>query len=277
MRADKQPLGLTSVYVDLNLDLRIPQKLAFPDYLKELQSAREQTREAMQPERGETRLLPVLEALAHHPKMVLLGRPGSGKSTLSTYLALSLAEAALGDAAALKRLGKWWKHGPLLPVSVILREFAATLPADLDRGRAKQLWDFIAADLANSGRGEATAAALRQAAETHGALFLLDGLDEAGDEARRARVLEAVDEFTRTAGAKSAVSCSLLARMPGRKPPLLPAIRRPNRQRRGSTPCRRPTVSPTSSRDKSRSSLSTGITRSLRWAGSGRARRRRKP
>ena len=202
MRADKQPLGLTSVYVDLNLDLRIPQKLAFPDYLKKLQSAREQTREAVQPERGETRLVPALEALAHHPKMVLLGRPGSGKSTLSTYLALSLAEAALGHAAALKRLGRWWKHGSLLPMPVVLREFAATLPADLDRGRAKHLWDFIATDLANSGHGEATGAALRQAAEARGALFLLDGLDEAGDESRRARVLEAVDEFTRTASAK---------------------------------------------------------------------------
>jgi formylglycine-generating enzyme required for sulfatase activity/nucleoside phosphorylase len=202
MRTDRKPLGLTSVYVDLNLDLRIPKKLAFPDYLKKLQSAREPAREAMQPDRGETRLVPVLEALAHYPKMVLLGRPGSGKSTLSTYLALSLAEAALGDAAALKRLGRWWKHGPLLPVPVTLREFAATLPADLDRGRAKHLWDFIAADLANSGRGTGFGETLRKFAEDRGALFLLDGLDEAGDESRRARVLEAVDEFTRNAGAK---------------------------------------------------------------------------
>ncbi len=202
MRTDRKPLGLTSVYVDLNLDLHIPKQFTFPDYLEKLRSKREPALEAMQPERGETRLVPVLEALAHHPKMVLLGRPGSGKSTLSTYLALSLAEAALGDPAALKRLGKWWNHGPLLPVPVTLREFAARLPAGLDRGRAKHLWDFIAADLADSGRGAGFGETLHQIAETRGALFLLDGLDEAGDEARRARVLEVVDDFTRNAGAK---------------------------------------------------------------------------
>ena len=202
MRTDRQPLGLTSVYVDLNVNLRIPKQLTLPVYLERLRPAREEAREAMQQERGETRLVPVLEALAQHPKMVLLGRPGSGKSTLSTYLALSLAEAALGDQAALKRLGKGWKHGPLLPVPVVLREFAIGLPADLDRGRAKHLWDFIARDLANSGRGAGFGEMLRQVAETRGALFLLDGLDEAGDETRRARVLEAVEEFTRTAGAK---------------------------------------------------------------------------
>ncbi len=198
MRTDRKPLGLTSVYVDLNLDLRIPEKLGLPDYLTKPQRALE----AMQPESGETRLVPVLEALAYHPKMVLLGRPGSGKSTLSTYLALSLAEAALGDGVALERLGKWWKLGSLLPVPVVLREFAATLPSGLDRGRAKHLWDHITADLANSGRDAGFSETLRRVAETRGALFLLDGLDEAGDEARRGRVLEAVGEFTCTAGAK---------------------------------------------------------------------------
>ena len=47
-----------------------------------------------------------------------------------------------------------------------------------------------------------TGAALRQIAESEGALFLLDGLDEAGDDARRARVMEAVEEFMLKAGPK---------------------------------------------------------------------------
>ena len=43
-------------------------------------------------------------------------------------------------------------------------------------------------------------ALLHKVADQSGALFLFDGLDEAGDEQRRARVLEAVTEFMSTAG-----------------------------------------------------------------------------
>jgi formylglycine-generating enzyme required for sulfatase activity len=193
-RPGQQPLGLTSVYVDLNVDLRIPSDTTLAAYLS---AARQHERMA---EKQETRQVSVLEALAHHPRLVLLGKPGSGKSTLSAYLALSLAQAGLGDATALKRLGAEWTHGPLLPVRVILRQFAASLPADLERGRAAQLWKFMGDELVNSGLPPDVGLLLQNVAAESGALFLLDGLDEAGDETRRARVMEAVTEFMRTAG-----------------------------------------------------------------------------
>ena len=106
----------------------------------------------------------------------MLGDPGGGKSTFVNYLAFCLAMAQLEpEAGWLERL-PGWTQGALLPVRVVLREFAASLPADLERGRAKHLWDFIAADLANSGRQADTAAVLRKTAEARGAIFLLDGL-----------------------------------------------------------------------------------------------------
>ena len=200
-RPGTQALGLTSVYVDLNTDKRIPAKTTLAEALTEEREPgkRLERTETMKTE-VETRLVPVLEALALHPKMVLLGRPGSGKSTLTAFLALSLAEARLAEAKLEERLGSQWPHGPLLPIRVILRKFAASLPADLARGCARHLWDFLRQDLINSELAATTAGALRDAAKDKGALFLFDGLDEARDPHTRARVLEAVADFAAHAG-----------------------------------------------------------------------------
>jgi hypothetical protein len=50
----------------------------------------------------------VTEAIANHQQLVLLGEPGSGKSTALRYLALKLAEAGLNAGAALvEQLDGW--------------------------------------------------------------------------------------------------------------------------------------------------------------------------
>ncbi len=198
-RSDQQPLGLKNVYVDLNLDFRVPANLSLAQYYSQLETHR--PRERDEPlTRSDQRPVPALEALAYHPQLVLLGKPGSGKTTLSSYLALNLAEAGLGDEVALRRLGSNWTHTSILPVRVILRKFAATLSPGLKQGRAVQLWQFIAAELTNCGLLAKTGTILQEVAAKSGALFIFDGLDEAGDEARRTRVIEAVSEFMRSAG-----------------------------------------------------------------------------
>jgi len=90
----QRPLGLAHVYVDLNLDFRLPKKHTLAQYLA-VRQANKVEGEVSETQDG--RLATALEALACHPALVLLGAPGSGKSTFSTYLALSLAEAGLGD------------------------------------------------------------------------------------------------------------------------------------------------------------------------------------
>ena len=262
-RSGRKPLGLTSVYVDLELTLRIPKNESLPTWLNRLPEEKMVSLGSRNDPEREARRVPVLEALAHHPRLVLLGAPGSGKSTLAAYLSLSLGEAAQGRKKSLARLGKWWQAGPLPPVRIVLREFAASLahltnetpprsadwqsavsptgsrqtssalaaPADYQsatpqtaslrysagkpvagrtpnsgsgsfpaKGRAQHLWDFLAAELQRLGLAAPTAAALQQIARDSGALFLLDGLDEAREAATRDRVLEAVTEFAATAG-----------------------------------------------------------------------------
>ena len=136
---------------------------------------------------------PLLEALAQPEaaRVVLLGDPGSGKTTFVNYLAYRLAEAAANDAASdlpAPLQGLW-------PVRLILREVATYLPLG-EGGSAAMLWEAVRADVTHR-LGETAAAKLMTYLQKRllreGGLFLLDGLDEVPEAGRRRRcLLEAV-------------------------------------------------------------------------------------
>ena len=69
-----------------------------------------------------------VEAIAALPKVVILAYPGGGKSTLVNYVASQLAHKELGKPVDFP--GWPADTPPLLPVRIILRRFAANLPAD---------------------------------------------------------------------------------------------------------------------------------------------------
>jgi len=132
----------------------------------------------------------------------VLGKPGSGKSTFGASVLLTLVQAWQGHGDELAKLGGAWKHGVLLPIRVVLRRFAEQLPLGDKPARAGDLWAFIGNDLDASGYGLSADAMkyVQRIARTHGALILLDGLDECGDGKRRERVLNAVHELIGSAG-----------------------------------------------------------------------------
>ena len=200
------PLQLADIYVPLATRLQIPEGMALGQWLARSTGPRRDVGEgsAEGSTDGSTEKRPVsaLEALAQHRELTVLGEAGSGKSTFSASVLLALAQAWLGHGAALGALGDAWPHGAKLPVRVVLRRFAEQLPAGDQPARAGELWAFIGRDLEAGGHGLAADAmkVVRQIARSHGALIVLDGLDECGDALRRQRVLHAVHELIKTAG-----------------------------------------------------------------------------
>ena len=155
----------------------------------------------------------VLDRLNQERKLVLLGGPGSGKSTFINFLSVCMAGAWLGDAAAnLQTLTapippepnsrddepkpQHWQHGALLPVPVVLRDFASELAGKAVN--AETLWQHIESQLRQASLGE-FAPHLRAELLAEGGLILLDGLDEVPEsENRREQIKQAVQDFADT-------------------------------------------------------------------------------
>lgn len=133
-----------------------------------------------------------------HDRALMLGDPGSGKSTFVNHLALRLAGARLEqDRDWLSGLDPW-RHGPLLPLRIILRDFDGWLPDDVPKGTARLLTDYIGHLLEEWGIAEYWDTLWRALlARDQAVVVLLDGLDEV-DVTRRRAVVEAVGDFACT-------------------------------------------------------------------------------
>jgi predicted NACHT family NTPase len=167
--------------------------------------------------RREQRRLSVVDRINRHNKLVLLGDPGSGKSTFVNFLALCMAGEGLGrEDANLSALTKplpldgdeWlriddheptpqpWDHGVLLPVRIILRDFAVRgLPEGGEAVSAEHIWKFIEEELEGAVLNEYIPL-LKKELRDHGGLLLFDGLDEVPEsERRREQIKQAVESF----------------------------------------------------------------------------------
>ncbi len=142
----------------------------------------------------------VTDAIAAHPHLVLLGEPGSGKSTALRYLALILAQAGLDASVNLAMQVEGWdklgEQGRWLPVCLSLLPFARRFVHAADHPcHADDLWNYIATDLEANGRYDGLAAAVHDELANGRVLLLLDGLDEVVGRNARRQVAQAVQSF----------------------------------------------------------------------------------
>ena len=152
-----------------------------------------------------------LEMLNKHKHLVLLGDPGSGKSTFVNFVSCCLAgEALKNDQVNIDVLtaplpddkGKdsnnkqAWNHGELLPVRIILRDFVARgIKKSCKKDCAEILWNFIEDELKSTTLKEFIPY-LHKELLKKGGLILLDGLDEVPEaNDRRIQLKKIIDDF----------------------------------------------------------------------------------
>lgn len=165
----------------------------------------------MAPEAGE--LMSALEATIENPRAVLIGKPGSGKSTFARHLAYCLAMAGQdGEGNRLDYLTGWPEaKADALPVLVVLRDFARWAAGqETECWNVNGLFRFLERWLTERELAE-FADPLRQALHKGKAIVFFDGLDEIPTRDQRALTRDAVANFAQTyKSAHIVVTCRTL-------------------------------------------------------------------
>ena len=198
----RRSLSLSSVYTSLDITLTVTKKAMqtmlsqgrWLDFGSRGQDIKTDRRLAGMPQdmkgkKDEMRPVSALEAAILSRKWVLLGDPGSGKTTFVNYLTQSLAH---GDFGAIPT----WPQNErdIVPIVVILRDYYRWTQTQETQTSPNHLWAFICHDLKTKNLGFAEGI-LNRALEHGKAILMLDGLDEVPPGAARGQVRDCVLAF----------------------------------------------------------------------------------
>ncbi|MEO1146230.1 MAG: NACHT domain-containing NTPase [Cyanobacteria bacterium J06638_22] len=173
-----QPIGLGEIYTHVNILEKITARRGLK--LEEL-AARMSPDDFERFSLGEVReeRIPGLEAVERHSTLMILGKPGAGKTTFLKHLAMQCMEGEF--------------QGDRVPLFVTLKEFAET-NGQPDLLTYLESLVVPSGKLQNSASGKAPKPLLTLLSEGR-ALILLDGLDEVR-EADASHVLRQVKHFS---------------------------------------------------------------------------------
>ena len=154
-----QPIGLGDIYTNVNILEKITgrRRLEIAELLRGFDPVSDNFDRFRLPGIIRERV-PGVEAVEHYPKLMVLGKPGSGKTTFLKYLAI---QCSFGNFL-----------GNVVPIFITLRDFA-------EAKNQLSCLAFIVGLLSNSGLTENQITELIKQGK---ALILFDGLDEIREE-----------------------------------------------------------------------------------------------
>jgi len=149
-----------------------------------------------------------LEQLNRNHRLVLIGAPGSGKSTFVDFVAMCMAGELLDDEQMNLMLlqtplpkeegheaepqPQTWQHGALLPLKIELRRFVAEGLPKTGEATSEQVWLYLSQQLPSDLREYVPR--LKAQFRDKGGIVLFDGLDEIPDPDQSGPRLKAVLE-----------------------------------------------------------------------------------
>lgn len=183
----QKPIKISNIFIDL--DTTQPAINLRSEGIGRIKDANSEDRERME-------TISVLDAVLDNRTIVLLGDPGSGKTTFLNFLAHSLAANIIYPSANwLKNLPNWpKKEVNTIPIIIFLRDLARSstgLPKSTDPA---YLWRYIISRLDALNLSDA-AKPLIEALESGTALILFDGLDEIPTQSERIFIRELILSF----------------------------------------------------------------------------------
>jgi predicted NACHT family NTPase len=169
-----QPIELNDIYTNVNILEQITgrRRKEIAELLQEFNS---NNFEYFGLRRSPEELLPGLDAVKKHPKLIVLGKQGAGKTTFLKYLAIQCIE------------GKF--QAERVPIFVTLKDFAQAL-------RKLRLLEYISQQFVDCEVVREDTTSLSEELLRHGrGLVLLDGLDEVREEDKN-RVFKEIRDFS---------------------------------------------------------------------------------
>lgn len=169
-----QPVRVDKIYIDLNVLEQVSCSRHFSDWRCEYESGNRQDFDRLSLSKVEQPRVEAISVVKKYTKLLVLGKPGAGKTTFLKSLAVKCIQPEEKFFA------------DLVPLFVTLPEFAK-----MAHKTSWDLFDYLASELAKqSNRCDATKEILVQGR----ALVLLDGLDEVPPEDIE-NVIDAVRDF----------------------------------------------------------------------------------
>jgi predicted NACHT family NTPase len=165
-----RPADIGDIYIDVNILEEITSRrwLDISDLLQNFDPTEDEFDRLGLGQVRQQRV-PALEAIARYPKLMVLGKPGAGKTTFLQYVAMQCNSGQLMPDR--------------LPVFVRLKNYADDAGKGLPPGRGGRTFTSLEEYISQELSGCGVSPELLETALKHGkALILLDGLDEVPEE-----------------------------------------------------------------------------------------------